>query len=94
MKSTNIRDLTPSRKYDPDMFFNLVLIEKNKSGKMGPQKIWKNIAFIPLNEFFDYISCAKEDAVCWSFRVNKLIGKAKRGKQIQAKKNTLCSQVL
>ena len=63
MKSTEIRDFILSTKYDPDMSFTMVLMEKNKSGKLGSQEIGEGIASIPLDKFLDYFNCAQKDAV-------------------------------
>ena len=41
---------------------------------------------MPLDEFFDYLDCAEEDAVWQSFRMNDFVGKGKGGKQIWTKK--------
>ena len=60
----------------------MVVIEGNKSGKLGPQDVGHGIAFMPLDEFFDCLNCAEKDAVCWSFRMNDLVGKSERRKQI------------
>lgn len=38
VKSNKIRNPTPLSEYDPDMPFTMVLIEENKSGKLGPSR--------------------------------------------------------
>ena len=61
MKSAKIIDLTPPSEYDPDMPFTMVLMEENKSGKLGLQKVGESIASMPLDKFLDYLNCAEED---------------------------------
>ena len=64
----------------------MVVMEENNSGKLGPWKVGKGIASMPLDEFLDCLNCAEEDAVWWSFRMNDLVGKGEGGKQIWTKK--------
>lgn len=86
MKSAKIRDPTPPSEYDPDTPFTMVLMEENKSGKLGPREVGEGIASMPLDEFLDCLNCAEEDAVWWSFRMNDLVGKGEGGKRIWTKK--------
>lgn len=41
----------------------MILIKTNKSGKLGPQKVKKDIAFILLDEFFNCFNCTKKSIV-------------------------------
>ena len=86
MKSAKIRDPTPPSEYDSDTPFIMVLMEENKSGKLGPREVGESIAFMLLDEFLDCFNCAEEDAVWWSFKMNDLVGKGEGGKQIWTKK--------
>ena len=80
VKSTNTRDCIPPSEYEPDMPFTMVLMEENKSGKLGPRKVGEGIASMSLDEFLDCLNCVEEDAVWWSFKMNDLVGKGKGGK--------------
>ena len=86
MKSAKIRDPTPPSKYNPDTPFTMVLMEENKSGKLGSQEVGESIASMPLDKFLDCLNCAEKDAVWWSFRMNDLVGKGEGGKRIWTKK--------
>lgn len=70
-------------------------MEKNKSKKLGPQEIRKSIASILFNKFLDYFSCVEKNTIQQSFRINNLIGKAKRENQIQTKnKHALFTSII
>ena len=86
MKSAKIKDPTLLSGYDPDTLFTIVLMEENKSGKLGPQEVEEDIASMPLDEFLNCFNCAEKDAVWWLFRMNDLVGKGEEGKQIWTKK--------
>ena len=64
----------------------MVLMEENKSKKLSPQEVGKDITSMPLDEFLDCLNCAEEDAVWWSFKMNDFVGKGKGGKRIWTKK--------
>ena len=64
----------------------MVLTQKNKSGKLGHQEIGEGTALMLVDKSLNYFSCAKEDAVWWSFKIIDFIGKALRKKQIWIKK--------
>lgn len=82
MKSTKIKDLIPSSEYDLDRFLTIVLFEENKSGKWDSQKVGKVITSISFDKFFDNLNCQKKDAIRSSFRINDLVNKSIREKQI------------
>ena len=86
MKSTKTQDFTPLSEYDLDTLFTIVLIEENKSGKLGPPEVGEDIVSMPFDEFLDCLNCAEKDGVWWSFKRNNLVGKSKREEQIWTKK--------
>lgn len=63
MLNIKIKDLILLSKYDLDMLFIIILIKENKSRKLGPQKVKKNIVFTPLDEFFNYLNYVEKDTV-------------------------------
>ena len=70
-------------------------MEKTNSGKLDPQEIGKTIGSRLLDKFFNCFSYAEEDAIWWSFRINDLIGKGIRKKQIWIKKEyTLFTDIM
>lgn len=63
------------------MLFIIIFIKEDQSKKLCPQEVGKDIAFMPLNEFFDCFNCAEHDAIQQSFRMNDFVGKRQRKKQ-------------
>lgn len=45
----------------------MILIEENKSRKLGSQKVEKNTDFISFDKFFDCFNYAKKDNIWWLF---------------------------
>lgn len=56
----------------------MVFIEEIKAGQLIPHKVREEIAFIPLEAFFDNLDCIKEDAIWWSFEMKNLVSKIPR----------------
>lgn len=63
MKSTKIKDLISSLEYEPDTLFTILLIEKNKSGKLSPREFREVIASMLLDKFLDFFYYIKKDTV-------------------------------
>lgn len=90
VKSTKIKDFTPSIKYNSDIFFIIILIKKNKSRKLSPQKIRKNIVSLLFNKFFNSLSCMKKNAISQSFNINNFINKSTKKKTNLNQKGIRC----
>lgn len=63
MKSIKIKDSTHLSWDDPDTHFTMVFMQENKSKKLDPSQIRKDIAFISNNKFFDCFNYAEKDSI-------------------------------
>ena len=72
----------------------MVLMEVDKGEKLRSCQVEEGIASMPLDKFFDYLSCIEEDVVWWSFKMKDLVHEKTGGLRIWSKKNTLYIQVL
>lgn len=82
MKSIKIRDPTPHSDHNPNTPFIMVLVEENKSGKLGSQEVREGTASMPLDEFLYFLHYTEKNIVWWSFKMHNLIGKGEGEKQI------------
>lgn len=60
---------------DPDILLIIVLIEKAKGERLVLWEVGKAITPMPLDEFFDCLSCIEKDTVWWSYKMEYLVGK-------------------
>lgn len=63
MKSIKIKKLIPFSEYNLDTPFIMVLMKENKSEKLDLQGVGKDITSMPIDEFLNYLNCAKKDAI-------------------------------
>ncbi len=64
----------------------MVLMEVDKGRKLRPRQVGEDIASIPLDEFFDFLSCMEKDTVWWSFNMKNLVHEGTGGMRIWTKK--------
>ena len=61
-------------------------MEVDKAGKLKPRQVEEGIASMPLDKFFDFLSCMEKDAVWWSFNMNDFVHKRTRRLHIGTEK--------
>lgn len=62
MKSIKIKNLILSLEHNPNIFFILVFMKKNKSKKLGFWKVGKGIISILFDKFFGCFNYVEQDA--------------------------------
>ena len=55
------------------MLFTIVLMEVDKGRKLRPRQVREGISSMPLDKFFECLSCMEEDDIWWSFNMKDLV---------------------
>lgn len=63
MKNTKIKDFASPLKYNSNTLFIIIFMEKNKSIKLGSQKVGEDIASMSLNKFSNYFNYMEKDTI-------------------------------
>lgn len=75
----------PNPGFDLSTSFIIIFIEASKVRRLILRTVGKKIAFIQLDEFFDYLGCVNEDLIQQLFEIKDQIDRVQGGICIQTK---------